>query len=160
MDCLVRCYRYFNGWMLECETFDKPCVRETEWVPFALAQKMDKGEHDTVVNALIARSMAKRDQAKAGKEAVDPEWAKKYPALHAYMTSVEGEKAEVPRKTATLLLFAQNGAFSACLTDKETNTVLWGNGSSLGGIFTQLEKLLQSDEPPWKPGWEPRGKKR
>jgi hypothetical protein len=54
------------------------------------------------------------------------------------------------RKTATLLLFTDGGAFKACLRDRDADETAWVSGEGLEGILDALEAGLQGGRLDWR----------
>lgn len=75
----------------------------------------------------------------------------KYPALAEMLSSTHYED-EVPgsRRTATCLIFAQDGVWKACLSDRHEQRALWVSAASLLEIFAVLEDALGSDGAVWR----------
>jgi hypothetical protein len=55
-----------------------------------------------------------------------------------------------PRKTATLLLFVDEGMLKACLRDRETEETAWVAGEGLEGLLDALEVGLQEGRLDWR----------
>jgi hypothetical protein len=89
--------------------------------------------------------------------AEDADWAKSYPAVLEFMTDQVGEGGEVV-ETATLLLFAEDGQWKACFTDRATERRLWRSGKTVKGTLAALEKALGQEGADWRPIGQPRQK--
>lgn len=84
------------------------------------------------------------------------------PALHEYMTLTtlpDGQQ----RRPSTLLLFFEDGAVKACLSERDAGMSLWGTGDSVADVLAVLDALLRSEKPPWRKNKQqaaPKGKGR
>jgi hypothetical protein len=74
-----------------------------------------------------------------------------FPVLADYLTSLfyDGDPP-VPRETATLLLFAQDGSFRACLRDRAERRCLWVATPSWADLLTVLELGLSDENAVWR----------
>lgn len=55
------------------------------------------------------------------------------------------------RETSTLLIFAGDGSFKACLNNRSEGLALWVTADTLGGTLEALERALDSSSPDWRP---------
>lgn len=79
----------------------------------------------------------------------DEEFERLCPALAEYLTAaIEGEGRQ--RKTATLLLFAEDGCFKVCLNDRQEALSAWASGSTIQEAIEALEASLQAGEASWR----------
>jgi hypothetical protein len=54
------------------------------------------------------------------------------------------------RVTSTLILMAEDGVFKACLSDRETEQVLWASSPTWSGLWEALEASLSSGTGVWR----------
>lgn len=73
-----------------------------------------------------------------------------YPNLGEFMTRELWEDG-TPRRTGTLTVSCQDGAWKGCLTDRETLTKCWGSWDTLQELLDCLEEGLKDDDLPWRP---------
>lgn len=71
------------------------------------------------------------------------------PALMEYLTLTAWDDAK-PRKTATLLLFVEEGQWKGCLNDRDAGRSLWVTGGSVEGVVATLEARLASGGGEWR----------
>ena len=84
--------------------------------------------------------------------AEDPEFAEDFPALSEFLLIRKMDDGTV-RQGASLLIFAEDGVWKACLNDRAEERTLWCSGSTFADLLDALEAMLQSDSPQWrKPG--------
>jgi len=106
---------------------------------------------------------AERKVSGAGEFAArDPVMEEMFPALAEYLTAVAiGEDRQ--RKTATLLLFAEDGVFKICLNDRQEALSAWASGPTVQEAIEALEASLEAGEAAWRrsgavnPGQKRRG---
>jgi hypothetical protein len=83
------------------------------------------------------------------------------PVLHAFLTEgKDGQGKE--RRTSTLLVFVDEGAWKACLTERDHELTLWASSDTLWGLLEALEARLTERPVEWrkkKPWTGPGGKK-
>lgn len=118
-----------------------------------------EGRRD-MANAWIRRAEKvdkERDALAAGH---DEEMSATQPALHAYLTSLEGPDGEV-RRPASLTVFFEEGMCKGVLNDRAEERSLWASSDSLAGLLAAMDGLLQGVCPPWrKQGQKPQVKRR
>jgi hypothetical protein len=90
-----------------------------------------------------------RDLAAQTVEAVDAAFAKKYPALAEFLSAEEWGPGE-PRERGTLTLFFEQGAFKACVSDRDANMSAFVAKSAFLGLLEAVEKGLQGDSLDWR----------
>lgn len=71
------------------------------------------------------------------------------PALAAMLFDEQYSDGK-PRKTATLLLFADSGTLKACLRDRDVEETAWVSGSGLEGVLDALEVGLTEGRLDWR----------
>lgn len=80
----------------------------------------------------------------------DAAFAENYPALFEYMTVVEWSKGQ-SRETLSLRLFAEDGRWKVCLTDRETGRVAFVTGDSVEGLLLAADEQLRAGNVDWRP---------
>lgn len=80
--------------------------------------------------------------------ASDPFFASLFPAVAEYVTRrvVEGVVIE----TATLLLFAEEGQFKLCLSDRDAGVVVFRGGQTVQDALGSLESSLVDGTADWR----------
>jgi hypothetical protein len=90
--------------------------------------------------------------------ACDPEWLREFPAIHEWLTdNVDADGR--PRRTASLTLFVDGGEFKCFINDRCSGASLCCTGTTIAGLFTALEAVLEEENPPWRWPERPAGKK-
>jgi len=86
-----------------------------------------------------------------GRAAPDVEFAATYPLLSEHLTALRyDDEPPTPRQTSTLLIFAQEGAWKACLRDRQEQRCLWVASASWGDLFLVLEAALEDPTSVWR----------
>lgn len=101
------------------------------------------------IMSFLRRAAAGDVQAATALTKAATEWAKKYPALHEYLTVTKYPDGG-QRQTATLLAFVDGAEWKVLLKDRDTSQGLWTASGSLGEALDDLEAMLKSPAPPWK----------
>lgn len=81
--------------------------------------------------------------------AIDTTLQRTHPALCEYLTSMVCDGKS--RFTATLLVFAENGRFKACLSDRETDCSFFRSSESFQGLLDAVEASLRQGDADWRP---------
>jgi hypothetical protein len=97
----------------------------------------------------IKKALAGAKKAGPTEAANDPELERSAPILHEFLTLAKGEGGRA-RKTSSITVFAADGAFKACLNDRETGFCLWAEAATLAGLPEALEEQLGSESVPWR----------
>lgn len=84
-----------------------------------------------------------------GGDPVDAKFEKAYPTLWLYLASKMWPDGEV-RKRSSLVVFAEEGMLKGCLSDRDTDSSLWGASSTFTGLLEALEGRLTEDVPEWR----------
>jgi len=107
------------------------------------------GFHWEYLMSFLKRASADDQARRQVASRAAAEWAKKYPALHEYLTMVaypDGGK----RTTSTLMLFCDDGVWKACLKDRDQARSLWITSDGPTGLLDDLEACLQGDVQEWR----------
>lgn len=56
------------------------------------------------------------------------------------------------KSRSSLVVFVEDGLFKACLTEKDSNSVLWASCKSFDELLEALEARLTDDQPDWRKG--------
>lgn len=89
--------------------------------------------------------------------AVDGDFAERFPILHEFITAT-ADDAGAPRKTATVMLFSEDGRFRAVLHERQHGLSLWRDAESVQGCFEGLEAALASGRAEWRKDAKSRGR--
>lgn len=79
----------------------------------------------------------------------DPGFAKKFPLLYEQLTETTFEGGEA-RITSSIILFAEEGALKACLSERNDHCSLWATANTLDGVMKALEAALTTGNPQWR----------
>jgi hypothetical protein len=74
--------------------------------------------------------------------------AKRYPALHEYLTASRDPEGKV-RQTCSLAIYGHLGRFKAFLNDRDCGAAIGVESDSVAGLLGALEAELESDAPSW-----------
>jgi hypothetical protein len=86
---------------------------------------------------------------------LDKEWSGWYPVLMEFLTATAWEDGAA-RQTGTVLLFAEDGVFKACVKDRDGQRVSWLSGGTMDDLLSAIDLGLREDslvwrvEKPWK----------
>jgi hypothetical protein len=107
--------------------------------------------HKTEYNAMMFKRPARVDPStiKGLPAALDKEWSGWYPVLVEFMTATAWDDG-APRKTGTLLLFAEDGVWKACVKDRDAERVCWVSGGVLDDLLSTIDLGLREDGLAWK----------
>lgn len=72
-----------------------------------------------------------------------------YPLLAAHLGDPVYDDG-TPRLTSTLLIFAEQGLWKACLSCRDTEEVAFVSASNTRDLFLKLEDGLEADELDWR----------
>lgn len=75
--------------------------------------------------------------------------AETHPNLSEHLTATQYEDGS-PRQTSTILAFAQDGLWKACLRDREEGRCLWVAASAYELLIDALEAMLCDPEAIWR----------
>jgi len=85
---------------------------------------------------------------RAIRAAVDPEAERRFPAIWEYLTCcLVNDKGREP---ATLIVCCEEGQVKLCLSDRETNQVLWRSSETVIEALDALEKALVGGAKDWR----------
>lgn len=85
----------------------------------------------------------------AAPQVVDPGLAKRCPALAAHLCQSLWDDGS-PRQTSTLSVFTGDGAWKACLRDRENHLCLWVAATSFDRLTGALETALGDENTVWR----------
>ncbi len=88
-----------------------------------------------------------------GLKSKDENLAKRCPFLFALMTELLDD-ADKARQPCSVVIFAEDGLWKGCLSEKNLDMNLWASADSLVGVLEALELRLNADVIEWrsKPG--------
>lgn len=86
---------------------------------------------------------------RAGAAAADAEFESMFPALHEWLTLTLDENSR-PIETLTVLLFAEEGRFKACLRDRQGKAVCFLSGATMLDLANAIEGVLSSGGGDWR----------
>lgn len=79
----------------------------------------------------------------------DPALSKKYPMLAAHLTQATWEDGS-PRQVSTMSIFTGDGAWKACLRDRERGLCLWVAATAFERLPGALETALGDENTVWR----------
>jgi len=79
----------------------------------------------------------------------DPAFAKRCPALFAYLTDDMWEDG-TDRETSTILIFVDGGVYKAWVNDRALARSLWVAGATIQGLLDTANEALASNETVWR----------
>lgn len=79
----------------------------------------------------------------------DEDFVGEYPLLFEYLAHRQYDDGS-ERETSTLLVFAADGVWKACLNDRAEGQALWVSCSFFGGVLEALERALDTSAPDWR----------
>lgn len=127
------------------------CVLVT-WCPSSWLTARDwtsvKGELELGAHM---KKRAKPNESSASRSAVDNDFGRQYPVLYDYLTcTCWDDDPKLPRATATLLIFGQDGCFKACLRDRAESSCCWVAAPSVTELLGALERELSDGTAVWR----------
>lgn len=88
------------------------------------------------------------EKSQTPAKARDDDFRKKYPVLHEFLVLCGyGGKA---RKTGSLSLWAEEGKFKACVSDKEGGRIAFISSDSVAGLLEAVDRGLKSGHLDWR----------
>lgn len=89
--------------------------------------------------------------APGGKAAPADDLAALFPLLAEHLTSTSyDDDPPTARQTSTLLIFAQDGSYRACLRDRQEQRCLWIAAREWGELLPVLEEALGDPDAVWR----------
>lgn len=126
-------------------------VRLDRWLvwPAGVLEDLSSLEKEAAVSRFIKPGADRRVAGVGSFAARDPDLEEHFPALAEYLTAtVVGETSQ--RRTATLLLFAEDGVFKLALNDRQESLSAWASGPTVREAIEALEASLQAGEASWR----------
>lgn len=120
--------------------------------PSAWMSDDDWPEAFTKIELTLAMKKKEKNGTELGlRTAVDQDFASAYPELYEHLTAAcwDGDPKQ-PRVVSTLLVFAQDGCFKACLRDRAEGLCLWVASSTFDGLYGVLEGELAAGTGIWR----------
>lgn len=128
-------------------------------VPTAIYRRYEAWAVERSLMAFLDK-LPPKDAGTAGAAMpTDERFAKKYPALFEFMTAVCYPDGQV-RTPSSLLVFAEEGQFKMCLSERDRELALWGTGGTFEEALQVLERRLASDRPDWRRSKRAKGRGR
>jgi len=79
----------------------------------------------------------------------DESFAKKFPVLLEFLTREFWEPGQ-PREKGSIILFAEEGVFKACASDKDSMEVAFVTKATFSGLLDALEKGMANGSLDWR----------
>lgn len=122
------------------------------WFPSSWLKADDWAE--TWAYVLWSNAMRKKEkkrEAQSTRAAEDTDLCERFPTLYDYLTAITYDGPDGgPRTVSTLLVFAADGVFKACLRDRDEGVCLWVAGRTFGDLLRVLEDELANDTGVWR----------
>jgi len=152
---------------MKCDLWQRklPCYFCTEGVKGRRYYPGHRGQAPRPVqreglSAMIKRQSGSNSSASGRTHAaLDAVMLAERPLLMEYLVDMLFEDGS-ERQTATLLIFAADGVWKACLNDRAEEQALWASGASIASALDALESMLDSSSPEWKRTNKPPARKR
>jgi len=109
----------------------------------------DEGYREDVIMGYLDSVKALASQDQPGRKVVDEKFEKAYPAVFEFLTSTNYSDGEV-RQPSVVTVFAEDGAFKLCLSERDRGLTLWATAATFQDAFKSLEQRLTSDRPDWR----------
>lgn len=91
-----------------------------------------------------------KSNGKPTEKAFDEVFEAECPAVHLLMTET-AKKGGGTREGATVILWAADGRFQGCLTEREHQIKMFAAGLSVSELWAALEERVSSPSPDWQP---------
>ena len=104
------------------------------------------------------REIAERDISKPCDLTTDATLST-FPIVCDYLTVDQYDDGK-PRITATLLLFCEDGLLKGCLSDRDSDRVVFKQGDTLFDVLSSMERGLDEDTIDWRRSNKGKNKKR
>jgi len=91
-----------------------------------------------------------KGNGKVSEKAFDEAFEAEHPAVHLLMTETV-KKGGLVREGATVILWAADGRFQGCLTEREHQIKMFAAGLSVSELWAALEERVSSPSPDWQP---------
>lgn len=89
-----------------------------------------------------------RGRTRAVRAAVDPEAERRFPAIWEYLTCcLVNDKGREP---ATLIICCEEGQVKLCMSDRDSNQVLWRSAETVLEALDALERALAGGAKDWR----------
>jgi hypothetical protein len=104
-----------------------------------LAVKQEKNKRNGVVSFAEAMLARKKDSSARTHEASDEDFCNLTPNVHELLTRILVDDKKV-MEPATLLIFAREGSWHACISHKALKLKWWGEGGTIQAALAKLER--------------------
>lgn len=104
---------------------------------------------DEIMLEFLKKAATKTAAKIAQAEVDDPDFAKKFPYLNAFLVSNVGTD-EKPRERSKVQVFCEGGNWKASLTDYDSKASVFVTLEGPADVFKALEKAIASDKPDWR----------
>lgn len=118
-----------------------------------------KARRRLLMAKFISRRVVENGQAAGSKAPAAGEWAGLYPAIVEYLVQTEWAEG-TPRLASTMLLFAEDGLWKCCFTDKDQSRMAFLAAETPTKLLQLVELGLQKDSLDWRPWTDWRKKKK
>lgn len=98
---------------------------------------------------LLASVLKRTVEDKSILQSVCPTLREQCETAHALMTERLNHDGK-PRQVCTLLIFADEGMWKGCLSERDHGLVLWATGDSVPDMLVNLEERLNADTVDWR----------
>jgi len=108
-----------------------------------------KKRRELDMGKFVRKADRTKDSAARSAQATDDGILLGMGGLAEYLTLTAWEDGK-PRKTATLLLFAEDGVWKCCLNDRENGRVTFRSSETIEELLKALSDALEGDEVDWR----------
>jgi len=123
-----------------CETFSIP-----RWY-WDVIEPLNQGE---MLMSFLSKGRPAAVDATGAALVEDPDMAKRWPALHEYLTAGKYPD-DSRRERSKLSVSVSDDGWKGQVRDVDRGLVIWATDRSLTGLLDALEDVLTAEEPPWR----------
>jgi hypothetical protein len=119
------------------------------FVPADLWNDMSYGQKEDMCMSWLREVRRPTSDQSGPDAAADPVWVHEFPALHEYLVVSTHPDGSL-RRTSTLTLFAEHGAWKCFFNERHSGASLCATGSSIADCLSALEVMLEQESVPWR----------
>lgn len=134
-----------NGKLPQAASVPQESVKPAEGAVVSVGEAV----HDAAGSAprAVFRAIGRR-VGRLGGATVDGAFAGRWPALYEWLT-LNVDQGQ-PLETATLLIFAEDGQWKACVHDRESSRVCFRSCDTFQGLLDAVERSLADGTADWR----------
>jgi hypothetical protein len=131
-------------WILVCDLADDKIAGAVALLEGRMTVKQEKNKRNGVISFAEQMLARKKDSAARTHEASDEDFANLTPNVHELLTRILVDDKKV-LEPATLLIFAREGSWHACVSHKGLKLKWWGEAATIQGALARLERSCLVD---------------